>query len=83
MPRKFEVISEIHDIENIAVSDGVRERHRLNRAYASGRLTRWRKLKGLAWVRYQNGAVVWAEVHWFEAEGIGRREQKVKREISR
>jgi hypothetical protein len=42
---------------------------------------RWRKLKGLAWVRYQNGIEVWAEVHWFEAQGIGRQEEKVKRDF--
>ena len=83
MPRKFEVISVIQDVEIIAVGDAVHERHRLNRTYASGKLTRWRKLKGFVWVRYQNGAVAWAEVHWFEAHGIGRREEKVKREIRR
>ena len=83
MPGKFEVIGEIEDIETIAVGDAVRERHRLNRSYAGGKLTRWRKLKGYAWVRYANGVVVWAEVHWFEAHGIGRREEKVKREIKR
>ena len=55
MPRKFEVISEIQDVEIIAVGDAVHERHRLNRSYASGKLTRWRKVKGFAWVRYQNG----------------------------
>ena len=55
MPRKFEVISEIQDVEIIAVGDAVHERHRLNCSYASGKLTRWRKVKGFAWVRYQNG----------------------------
>ncbi len=54
MPRKFEVISEIQDVEIIAVGDVVHERHRLNCSYASGKLTRWRKVKGFAWVRYQN-----------------------------
>ena len=83
MPRKFEVISEIQDVEIIAVGDAVHERHRLNRSYASGKLTRWRKVKGFAWVRYQNGTEAWAEVHRFEAHGIGRREEKVKREIRR
>jgi len=79
--RKFEIISKITEIETIAVVKSVRERHRLNRMYAQGRLARWRKLKGFAWVRYQNGVEVWAEVHWFEAHGIGRQEEKVKREF--
>jgi hypothetical protein len=83
MPRKFEIISEMQDVEIIAVGDAIRERNRLNRAYASGKLTRWRKMKGFAWVRYHNGVEVRAEVHWFEAHGIGRREEKVKREIRR
>jgi hypothetical protein len=78
---RFEIISEISDIEIIAAGDAVRERHRLNRVYANSRLTRWRKLKGYAWVRYPNGVESWAEIHWFEAHGIGRREEKVKREI--
>ena len=65
MSSKFEVISEIQDVETITVGDGVRERHRLSCSYASGKLTRWRKLKGFAWVRYQSGAVVWVENHWF------------------
>lgn len=81
MPRKFGIVGEMQDVQIIATGDAVRERHRLNRTYAGGKLTRWRKLKGFAWVRYDNGAVVWAEIHWFEAHGIGRREEKVKREI--
>ena len=82
MPKKkFDIISKITEIETIAVGDSIRERHRLNRMYAQGRLTRWRKLKGFAWVRYRNGTEVWAEVHWFEAHGIGRQEEKVKRDF--
>ena len=77
---RFEIIGEITNTEIIAVGDSVRERHRLNRMYAQSRLTRWRKLKGFAWVRYVDGAEVWAEVHWFEAHGIGRKEVKVKRD---
>ena len=82
MPRKkFDIISQITDIAIIAVGDSVHERHRLNRMYAQGKLTRWRKLKGFAWVRYLDGTEMWAEVHWFEAHGIGRQEEKVKRDF--
>lgn len=79
--KKFDIVGEISNIENIAVGDSVHERHRLNRMYAQGHLARWRKLKGFAWVRYHDGTIVWAEVHWFEANGIGRKEEKVKRDF--
>ncbi len=46
MPRHFDIISEINDIEVIARGRGVDARHRLNRAYGRGN---WRKLKGKAW----------------------------------
>jgi hypothetical protein len=47
----------------------------LHKVYGKGR---WRKLKGTATVRLPDGAVVKAEVHWYEAHGIGRRDLKVK-----
>ena len=43
--------------------------------------TRWRKRKGIAKVRLEDGAVLLAEVHWYEAHGIGRRDLKIKRYI--
>ena len=81
LKKKFEIIGDITSVEIIAAGDSVDERHRLNRMYAQGRLARWRKMKGFAWVRYRNGREVWAEVHWFEAHGIGRQEEKVKRDF--
>ena len=60
----FEIISDITDIEVIAVGRSVRERERLNRDYGRGR---WRKLKGTATIRLVNGAVRLAELHWYEA----------------
>ena len=47
----------------------------LRRRYGRGR---WRKLKGIARVRLIDGTVHTAEVHWYEAHGIGRRELKIK-----
>lgn len=72
----FEIIGEIHDIENIAVNTSIRELDRLRRSYGRGR---WRKLKGVALIRLANGRVREAELHWYEAHGIGRREIRRKR----
>ncbi len=38
----------------------------------------WKKLKGIADVRLSDGAVVRAEIHWFEAHGVGKKNIKVK-----
>jgi hypothetical protein len=72
----FEIIDEIQEIEIIAVGKSILERARLNKIYGAGR---WRKLKGIAHVRLQNGRVRLAELHWYEAHGIGKREMKRKR----
>ncbi len=71
----FEIVSEITDIETIAAGVGVRDRKRLRRMYGAGR---WRKLKGIASVRLLSGKIRLAEVHWYEAHGIGKREFKLK-----
>jgi len=71
----FEIIGVLSDIETIAVGRAVRQRARLRRRYGAGR---WRKRKGVAIVRLKDGTVHRAEVHWFEAHGIGRREMKIK-----
>ena len=71
-----EPIGEILDIEVIAVGQAIRELARLRRVYGAGW---WRKLKGTAMVRLPDGSVCRAEVHWYEAHGIGRKELKVKR----
>ena len=70
------ILSEIAEIETIAVGRRIRELARLERVYGSGR---WRKRKGIARVRVGQGRVFTAEVHWYEASGLGRREFKVKR----
>ena len=71
----FEIISPIEDIENIAVGGGIRDIERLRKTYGSGR---WRKLKGRARVRLEDGFECRAELHWYEAHGIGRKEIKIK-----
>lgn len=71
----FELISELTDIETIATGTGVRDRVRLRKIYGTGR---WRKLKGVAKVKLVNGTIRRAEIHWYEAHGIGKREFKLK-----
>ena len=73
---EFEVIGEITEIESVARGTGVRDRARLSRLYGRGR---WRKLKGQASIRLRSGRIRKAELHWYEAHGIGRRELKRKR----
>jgi hypothetical protein len=71
----FEIIGEIINIEIIAVGSSIREVERLRKTYGSGR---WRKLKGLAMIRLQDGSICEAELHWYEAHGIGKKEIKIK-----
>jgi len=73
---EFDVISEITGVEIIARGPGIRDLSRLNRQYGKGK---WRKLKGTALIRLRNGRVRMAELHWYEAHGIGKREMKRKR----
>ncbi len=75
---EFEILGEIRDIESIAAGRGVRIRSRLERAYGKGR---WRKMKGTATVQLADGTTCDAEIHWFEAHGIGRKDFKIKRVI--
>ncbi len=72
----FEIIGEITDIETIAVGRAIREVTRLRKQYGAGR---WRKLKGVALIRLATGGVRRAELHWYEAHGIGKKEIKRKR----
>ena len=72
---QFEILGEISDIETFATGSGIREIARLRKIYGRGR---WRKRKGIARVRLSNGTVRLAEVHWYEATGIGRKEFKIK-----
>ena len=72
----FELVGRIAAVERIAVGTSIRELARLRRVYGAGR---WRKLKGVASVRLADGTVLRAEVHWYEAHGLGRKELKIKR----
>jgi len=76
----FEIIGEITAIETIATGRGVHARRFLNRTYGRGH---WRKMKGMAVVRISSGSLRRAEVHWYEAHGIGKRDVKIKRYLDR
>jgi hypothetical protein len=71
----FEIIGPMRNVETIAIGREIRQLPRLRRRHGAGR---WRKRKGVARVRLQDGTVHMAEIHWYEAHGIGRREMKIK-----
>jgi hypothetical protein len=71
----FELIGKIENIETIAAGSTIRDVTRLRKMYGRGR---WRKLKGVGRVRLADGSECDAELHWYEAHGIGRKEMKVK-----
>lgn len=72
----FEVIGQIEQVETFASGKQIRELARLNRLYGKGR---WRKRKGAALIRLAHGKTRNAELHWYEANGIGLFELKIKR----
>lgn len=72
---EFEVVGDITGTQTIATGSGIRELGRLRKRYGRGR---WRKRKGFADVRLLSGEIVHAELHWYEATGIGKRELKIK-----
>ena len=72
---EFEILGEISGIETFATGSAIREVARLRRVYGPGR---WRKRKGVARVRLSDGSIHIAEIHWYEAAGIGRKEFKIK-----
>ena len=72
----FKLVGQIRDIETIAVGRGIQELALLlNRRYGKGN---WRKLKGVAEVELDDGTIQIAEIHWYEAHGIGKRKMKIK-----
>jgi hypothetical protein len=72
----FKLLGPITQIETFAVGSGIREIARLRKFYGKGR---WRKRKGIVKVRLSDGSVHLAEIHWYEATGMGRKEYKIKR----
>jgi hypothetical protein len=71
-----DIVGEIREIETIAVGSRIRELARLVESFGMGR---WRKMKGVALVRLPSGRVRFAELHWYEAHGVGKKDFKIKR----
>jgi hypothetical protein len=71
----FEILGDITDVKTFAVGSAIREIARLRKLYGKGR---WRKRKGIARIRLADGSAHLAELHWYEATGIGRKEFKIK-----
>ncbi len=72
---KFEIVGDIRQVETIASGGSIRILPLLNKKYGKGR---WRKKKGVATVKLIDGSFREAEVHWYEAHGIGKRDMKIK-----
>jgi hypothetical protein len=71
----FEIVSPLTGVETIAEGHGIRELARLRRCHGAGN---WKKKKAQTTVRFDSGAMALVELHWYEAHGIGRREEKIK-----
>lgn len=72
----FELISSLAHVETLAVGSSIRNLRRLQKYYGEGR---WRKAKGIARIRLEDHSIRLAELHWYEAHGIGKKELKIKR----
>ena len=71
----FQIVSEITEIETIAIGKSIRVLQLLNKRYGRGR---WRKRKGVATMELIDGSQRLAEIHWYEAHGIGKKDIKIK-----
>ena len=74
----FEILSDLRRVETIARGVGIRDRKRLTKSYGRGS---WRKRKGVATIQLDDGTVLEAELHWYEAHGIGKKEIKFKKPV--
>ena len=72
---RFEIVGAITNLEVIAAGRSIRNLAYLRKRYGRGR---WRKMKGIAKVRLLDGTIHTAEIHWYEAHGIGKRDFKIK-----
>jgi hypothetical protein len=72
----FEIVGEISSPETIAIGLAIRQLEVLRQSYGEGR---WCKMKGIAMVRTAGGTIRKAELHWYEAHGVGRKRMKIKK----
>jgi hypothetical protein len=71
----FQIVGAIEAVETIAEGSGIRDLAMLRKRYGLGK---WRKKKGIATVQIAGGTLARAEVHWYEAHGIGKVKLKIK-----
>jgi len=72
---EFEIVSELMNAETFASGRRIRNLKLLTRKYG---FAKWRKRKAVALIRLKDGSECLAELHWYEATGIGRKEMKIK-----
>lgn len=72
---KFEYSYFFSNIETIASGHSIREVKRLKKTYGIGH---WKKKKGTAIIKVGRNSGK-AELHWYEAHGIGKKEFKIKK----
>ncbi len=77
---RFKLMGKIILMDTMAIRFSIRDLHRLRKLYGNGR---WRKRKGFGRVRLETGVECRVELHWYEANGIGKREIKIKRILDR
>jgi hypothetical protein len=73
---KFEIVGELRAVETVASGRQIRVLAVLVKKWGKGR---WRKMKGIAVVRLRSGRLREAEIHWYEAHGVGKRDFKIKK----
>ena len=71
----FQIVGSITNVETIAEGSGIRDLTMLRKRYGVGN---WRKKKGIATIRLPDGLTAVAEIHWYEAHGIGKVKLKIK-----
>jgi hypothetical protein len=76
LEESFEIVGALRGIETIAAGHGIRDLDLLQTTFGRGN---WRKLKGFGLVRLEDGTLAEAEIHWYEAHGIGKKWMKIKR----
>ena len=72
----FEILDDILWAETIASGHSIHELRRLDRVYGK---TTWRKRKGIANIKLLDGTEKLAELHWYEGNGKGKKEIKIKK----
>lgn len=74
----FKILGPVERARTFATGRRIRELNRLRKVYGGHR---WRKRKGFARIQLPDGSEYEAELHWYEAAGVGRGEMKIKRLI--